>query len=628
MKSGNEVVFEESLSDEWSKDLGVIEVPLDRRPLAYLAAILMFLGLLAAGRILYLGVARADFYGRRAAANLFDERRLPAPRGQITDRYGTVLADNRPTFSALLELRDFLRAPEIEREKVLQAIQDTLNISSGEVWEMIRERNLEQSVYPVLLNNDLTQTQLVALAALENPLLAVSPNFKREYADGPVFASLLGYLGRPTAEDLARDEGLTGEDFIGKAGVEAFYDKRLRGEPGITVVLRDAKGTVLGTEKKSDPVIGKPVRLTIDAELQAYFHRRFREALVSLGRTSGVGLALDPRNGEVLAYLNFPSFDNNIFASPGRSDERKDILNSPRRPLFPRAVAGLYNPGSTIKPLVALAALAENVITPEREIFSPGYLDVPNPFDPEKPTRFVDWRYQGNVNVHAAIAQSSNVYFYEVGGGFGDIAGLGISRLNAWWEKFRLHEPTGIDLPSEESGFLPTPEWKEAKRKRPWLLGDTYNVSIGQGDLLVTPIALLNYVAAIANGGKLYQPVVNAGAGNGKVLADMGGELAAEIAEVRKGMRQTVTSPVGTGWTMHDLPIPVAGKTGSAQVSNNTQENAFFVGYAPSNDPHIALLVLVENSKEGSLNAVPIAKDVFEWYYWNRIVREKNAAKK
>ena len=326
---------------------------------------------------------------------------------------------------------------------------------------------------------------------------------------------------------------------------------------------------------------------------------------------------MDPRTGEVLAYLNFPAYDNDVFNSGGRSEERQKILSDPNRPLFNRAISGLYSPGSTIKPLVGLAAVQEGVISAERTIFSPGYLDVPNPYDPEKPTRFVDWRYQGNVDLSAALAQSSNVYFYEVGGGFGDIRGLGINRLREWWQRFGFGKSTGIDLFGEEEGFLPTPEWKERVSGDPWLLGDTYNVSIGQGDLLVTPIQLLNYAAALANGGVFRKPALVRGKVP-EVIGDIS-KYEGAFLEVRRGMRETVTSPLGTAKLLDDLPIAVAAKTGSAQTKNKAEENAFFIGFAPYEEPEIAILVLVENAKEGSLNAVPIAKDVFRWYAEHRI---------
>jgi penicillin-binding protein 2 len=220
------------------------------------------------------------------------------------------------------------------------------------------------------------------------------------------------------------------------------------------------------------------------------------------------------------------------------------------------------------------------------------------------------------VNLYSAIAQSSNVYFYTVGGGFGDLKGLGIARLKAWWARFGLGKETGIDLPEEGKGFLPDPDWKEKTAGRPWRLGDTYNVSIGQGDLTVTPVQLIRYISAIANGGTLVTPHLYADA---PLHPESLEAYKDEIAVLQEAMRTTVTAPRGTAYLLHDLSLPIAGKTGSAQVENNKAENAFFVGYAPADHPTLALLILVEHAKEGSLNAVPIARDVFAWYDEHRI---------
>ena len=454
------------------------------------------------------------------------------------------------------------------------------------------------------------------------PSLRIEEGFERLYAEPRAFASLLGYVGFPTAKDLEQSPALGSGDFVGKAGVEAFYDQTLRGLPGASVKFRNAKGEVLEEGLGREPKIGSTVTLSIDSEFQSYFARRLEEGLHSLGRTSGVGLAVDPRNGEVLAFVNLPAFDNNALSATGHRDEKRRILESKETPLFIRAVSGMYNPGSTIKPLVGVAALAERVITPAKEIFSPGYLEIPNRYDPSKPTRYVDWRYQGNVNLAAAIAQSSNVYFYVVGGGTEGARGLGVDRLREWWQRFMLGTKTGIDFPGEAAGFLPSIEWKEERGGRAWLLGDTYNVSIGQGDLLLTPIQLVNYIAAIANGGKLYRPTLAMDRPHPEVIGDVSG-YAAEIKEVQGGMRRAVTSSLGTARIMNDLAFPVAGKTGSAQIENNKKENAFFVGYGPyssdGGEANIAIMVLVENSREGSLNAVPVAKDVFAWYYEHRL---------
>jgi penicillin-binding protein 2 len=611
-----EIFFEEALADEWSGDYDVQEVPLDEKPLYQVGIFILLLATVVLGRIFFLNWSNGAFYVDRAEANLGKYERVAAARGVITDRYGTVLAENKAVFSGYLDIREFLRNEDIQNP-TLKGMREVLGISAEDAWNLIRSKNLEKSIEPLILKVDLSQRELVALKELDLPTLLVREGFRRDYPDGRMFSSVLGYIGLPTAKDLEKRPELSGEDFIGKAGVEAYYEDDLRGIPGLKVKLRDARGQELDEHERSAPESGKTLQLTLDADLQRYFYDRMSAALTALDRTGGIGMAMNPKTGEVLALVNFPVYDNNIFTLSGFGEERLSLLRDTTRPLFDRAISGVYSPGSTIKPLVGVAALAERIIEPERTIFSPGYLDIPNPYQPDKPTRFVDWRFQGEVDLGAALAQSSNVYFYEVGGGASGIAGLGITRLRQWWQKFGLEEPTGIDMPGEATGFLPSPEWKERRFGRPWLLGDTYNVSIGQGDLQVTPIALLNYISAIANGGVFHRPVVN-GSAERKILRDLS-RYSYEIKEVQKGMLQAVEAKMGTAHTMNDLPFRVGGKTGSAQINNNANENAFFVGYAPYENPEIAILVMVEDAKQGSLNAVPIAKDVLNWYHGHRI---------
>jgi len=612
-----EVAFEESLQDDWSRDLEVVEVPLGNKPLTYLGIVIVLTVLAVFGRIIFLSFYFGDAYRARAEANLSDIEQRQAPRGLVTDRFGKTLAENQAVFLAALDMKEFLRYEEL-REKTLQVIQSVLGLRISDLMILVEESDPDRFADTILLNNNLDQNQVIQLKSLNLPTLTVESGFKRYYPDGPISASFLGYTGLPSSEDLKDHPNAGRQEFIGKAGIESFYNDVLRGEPGISIRRRDARGNILEKQEKSQPKIGTSLRLTIDSEFQKYFYTRLQDGLASLGRQIGVGLALDPQSGEVLALVTLPSFDNNLFVTPGNQEEKQAVLVSPPKPLFNRAVSGFYNPGSTIKPLVGVAALHEGVITPEKTVFSPGYLDVPNPYDPEKPTRFLDWRYQGDVDISSAIAQSSNVYFYTVGGGFGDIRGLGINRLREWWGRFGFGKATGIGISGEADGFLPSVEWKEKKTGKPWLLGDTYNVSIGQGDILVTPIQILNYIAAIANGGKLYEPVVRKDTPHPTVLRDLS-YLGGEIKEVKKGMRAAVEAPLGTAHLLSGLGFSIGAKTGTAQIKANTEENAFFVGYAPFDHPQIAILVLVENSREGSLNAVPIAKDVLNWYYWNRI---------
>lgn len=635
-KKNNDPAFEDAINDDWSHDLAVAEVPIGNRPLFYLGIVVTGIVLAVFGRIVYLNLANGAYYRTRAEDNIAQYRETPAPRGVIYDREGNILAESKAAFAAVLNAREFVNNPslDVSTEHVAESV---LGISPDDLMARVSAAGAEDFATPIVLAENLSQAELVNLQAAALPTVTVQSDFAREYPQGPIFSSVVGYTGRVSANDLKADPALQSADFIGKTGIEAFYDAELRGKPGTTVQYTNATGQALYKGEESEPVAGGDIHLTIDGGLQSYFYSRLKSGLASLGRTVGVGLAMDPATGEILSLVDLPGFDNNAFSRSGTSTAAtiSRLFSSPDKPLFNRAVNGFYNPGSTIKPLDAVAALVEGVIDPFRNIFSPGYLLVPNPYNSSTPSKYLDWRYQGNVDLSSALAQSSDVYFYIVGGGspaastpllndpsdYG-VGGLGINRLYKWWEAFGLGKTTGIDMPNEAEGFLPTPDWKQKRFGTPWLLGDTYNVSIGQGDLLVSPLQLLDYISAIGNGEKIYRPFLNS-ASTPQVSKDLTG-LLPQIREVQAGMRAGVASPQGTAYSLHDLPFSVCAKTGSAQVSNNTQENALFVGYAPCNDPKIVILILIEHSKEGSLNAVPIAKDVLNWYYLNKIVSQAN----
>ncbi|MBI4094562.1 MAG: hypothetical protein HY436_02015 [Candidatus Liptonbacteria bacterium] len=616
--------LDEALRDEWAADLGIREVPLENRGLLAFGAIVMCAGMLVAVRFLFVGVAQGALYEAKAAGNLSETRELPAPRGVIYDARGVVLAENESSAFVLVDTRVLLEQTEWETPTVAAA-KDILGIEEEAFWRAIETADFEREAGKVLLAPGLTTSQLIQLKERNLPTLVIQEGFRRTYPEGEAFASLIGYAGAVSPEDLKRNPALSRQGLVGKAGLEYFYDDVLRGAAGSYVQYRSATGAPLGEPAVAPPAIGNPLHLTIDAEFQDYFAARFRDHLRALGRTTGVAIALNPKSGSVLALVNFPLFDNNMFSRADAAEERAALLSHPQKPLFNRAVSGIYNPGSTIKPLVAVGALAERIVNGETQFYSPGYLEVPNPYEPDKPSRFLDWRAHGWVDLKSAIAQSSNVYFYLAGGGLEEISGLGLTKLRVWWQNFRLGERTGIDLPFEAEGLLPDEAQKRNTTGEPWRLGDTYNVSIGQGDLLVTPIQLINYTAGIANGGTLMRPYIVSDLHQPVPIADLT-RYAPHIREVQEGMRQAVTSPLGTAYVLNALPVAVAAKTGTTQVVSKTQENAFFVGYAPYEDPKLAILILIENSREGSLNTVPVARDVLEWYYWKRIagVSEKD----
>ncbi|HEY4523455.1 MAG TPA: penicillin-binding transpeptidase domain-containing protein [Candidatus Paceibacterota bacterium] len=586
-----------------------LKLSIENRTFRMLYIIVALLALIFVGRIFYLAWWNGAFYTVRAKQNASEVLFLPAERGAIFDRYGKPIAQNQPVFSASLKVSEYLK----NREIIDRFLYDILGLQANELNDLLSNADLEYSD-SIIVARDIGPEKVIALKSREISGLEVQNDFRRSYPDKEALAHVLGYVNYEGA---------------GKTGLELYYDKALQGLDGTVIRERNAKGEAMADDIIKQPQSGRSLTLTIDAEFERYFYDRFQTGLNQLGRTSGVGLAIDPRNGEILAALSFPSYDNNLFAKRGNEADqaaRAKLLSSSDSPMFNRAISGIYNPASTIKPLVAVAALAEHVVDTTYGIYSPGYIEIPNPYDPGKFIRFLDWRPQGWVNIYSALARSSNVYFYEIGGGFGNLKGLGIDRLISWWKKFGLGFKTGVDIPNESDGFLPNPDEKEKRTGQIWRIGDTYNVSIGQGDLLVTPLQLLSYISVIANGGYLYKPHFNKDSAP-ILLSDLS-SLSSEIKDVQIGMRAGVKESYGISYLLHDLPFPVAAKTGTAQISNNVKTNAFFVGYAPAlngrgdgvaQEPEVAVLVLVEDAKEGSLNAIPIAKDVLNWYYEHRL---------
>jgi len=620
-----DLFLDEAVLDDLSEGLDIVERPLGRRVffVAWIVVCALVVGALI--RIFYLDVINGSTYRSRAFANAGQEIVLRAPRGGIYDRYGTLLVSNQPSFNVTLNLSQVLK-DRAHIDNFLQTVNAIVPIDVAAVARDVVNADLEhQAYYPLAKNISLDQVVRLRNARLA-PII-IENNYTRSYVDGPIFSHIIGYTGLAGAQDLAKDPSLSLTDEVGKAGLEAQYNAWLSGTNGQAVVYEDARGNPLDTKTLRDPVPGDSLYTTIDAALQQETYNALTKQLAALGRTRGAALIIDTKTGAVRALVSIPGYDNNHLTPA--------LFTNPDGPTFNRVISGVYSPGSTIKPLVAFATLEEQIVSPFFKIFSPGYLDVPNPYDPAHPSRFLDWQYQGWVDMFSAIAKSSDVYFYEVGGGFGPLQGLGISRLHQYWDRFGLGAKTGIDLPGEVAGTLPDAASKEARTGQPWRLGDTYNVSIGQGDLAITPVELLRYIAGIAENGKLPTPHVL------KFVKDESGKTvfapsytttqipyknAQDFSYVQRGMVDAVTQPYGTAHMLADVPWSVAGKTGSAQISNNTKENAFAVAYAPVDNPQIAILVLIEDSRQGSLNAVPVVDAILKWYVENRVTTDTRDA--
>lgn len=607
----NKLNFEDIAFSKWAeKHNSQLEVPLPPSAFWLIIGAITGIGVIIFLKIIFINVVNGELYQARAAANINKEFIIPAQRGVITDRFGKPLVVNVPVFDAVIDATLFLGNPNEIKERA-DEIAAILKKSKAEIIKVLSETDWEKGG-EVILGHDIGFEQAEALRRLDLKSLLVKDGYKRHYLDGFAFSHLLGFVG------LNKDNS----GLEGKSGLEKRYDKYLQGVNGKHVVFKDVRGRVLEEKLVKLPHSGYQLKTTIDADFQKYFYQRFQEGLRVLNRNSGAGIALNPKTGEVLALFSFPSFDSNNPAG---------YLQNRYQPMFNRAISGVYSPGSTIKPFWATAVLNEQLVKPTDAFFSKGYLEIPNPYFPDRPSRFLDWKPHGYVDIYSALARSSNVYFYIVGGGYQNQKGLGIERLLKYWDKFGLGKLTGIDLPAEKTGFFYSPEEKRERIGEEWRIGDTYNVSIGQGNLALTPIRLLVSFAGLINDGKVMKPFVAVGAvdnrGNTIVLnkptqtLDFS-DLAPEIYEVKKGLKDAVQKPYGTAQMLNTLPMPAAGKTGSAQIANNSRTNAFFIGYAPADDPQIAILILVENAKEGSINTLPIAYDVLNWYYWNRLAKK------
>ena len=643
-QDGDSFDIEHAIIESYARHLEPLETPLSKNIFTALGIITLIISGVVLSRIFYLNIERGDFYKARSAMNVEDPITIPAARGMIYDRYGKVLADNKASHRVVLNY-GLVKRENLDIQKIVDPLSNVLWMDSAELMDLIKKADLEKSALVTLARN-IIPMQVKWVGELSLRGVEIHEDYQREYEMGPAFSHLLGYTGLAEFNDVK-----------GKVGLEEYYESFVGGKDGVRLVYRDAKNNILDEKFLYAPQNGKDIYTTIDAELQQYFYNRLQSALRNLGRNVGVGIAINPQTGEILSLISLPSYDNNIFTDISLRKLRGGLLSAPFEPLFNRVISGVYTPGSTIKPMVAVAALKEGIVTPETKVFSSGVLEIPNPYYPDQPSRFLDWKAHGWVDVRSALARSSNIYFYAVGGGIpnevqgiGEVRnGLGIEKLKEYWKLFGFGEKTGIDMSGESAGFLPDPQEKESRKKDIWRLGDTYNAVIGQGDFMTTPIQLINYTAAIANGGKIYKPYlvksINEtrapeqgavrGTASDKAIKEFQPEitqdlsyLSGEIKVAQEGMEDAVSKWYGTAYSLSSLAFDSAAKTGSSQVSNNTKTNAFFIGYLPEEtlakagapvEKQIAILVLIENAREGSLNAVPVGKDVLDWYYWNRV---------
>ncbi|HWA31846.1 MAG TPA: penicillin-binding transpeptidase domain-containing protein [Candidatus Paceibacterota bacterium] len=437
----------------------------------------------------------------------------------------------------------------------------------------------------------------------------------REYLT-PGFAHVLGYVSYPAADS----SGIYWQtDFVGKDGLEKEYDKLLKGTNGLKIVETDAGGQIHSENTVDAPKRGQDLVTTIDSRVQKELFELIKNLADSNSFTGGAGVMMDVRNGEMIASTSFPEYDPGILSLGQDKQIINRYLNDKRKVFLDRTLSGLYTPGSIIKPIVALGALAENVIDPYKKILSTGSISIPNPYNPDQESIFKDWRAQGWVDMRQALAVSSDVYFYEVGGGYQDQKGLGIAGIDKYANMFGIDSKTGVDLPDEKSGTIPNPDWK-AKNfpdDPTWRIGDTYHTAIGQYGFQATPLEMVRAIGAIANGGTLETPHFILGDSaktpeTSKINIDP-----ADFAVVHDGMRQSVTE--GTSVALNVPYIDVAAKTGTAQLGvAKNRVNSWVVGFFPYENPEYAFAIVMESGpSSGTVSASSIGRQLLDWMSLN-----------
>ncbi len=579
----------------------------------YLVLVLAFLGLVS--RLVFLQIVQGERYTFLSENNRIRIKRVPGTRGMIFDREGQLLVDSRPSF-------DLIFVPEDSEnpENTLRLLARYLQRDEKELLKTFEENKSRAAFDELVIGRDIDWSAVVAVEAhqLDLPGVTLRARPRRSYADGPMAAHVLGYLGEINQRQLKnlKDQGYVIGDEIGQYGLERRWEELLRGQSGGQQVEVDALGRRVRVLHEVSDVPGYTVHLTLDRQLQA-------TAYEALKGKEGTIVAIDVRNGAVLAMASTPAFDPNVFARGIKADEWTGLIKDQLRPLSNRAIQGQYPPGSTFKIIMTIAGLEEGVIQPEAAISDPGFYTFGN-------RSFRDWKKggHGSVNLHRAIVESCDTYFYQLG------PKLGIDKIAKWARAFGLGEKTGIVLDDEKSGTIPDTEWKRKRFRQPWFPGETVSVAIGQGYVTVTPLQLANMMAAVANGGKLFRPylVSKVESVDGATVREYGPELIRTIdlkpdtlKRLHEALADVVSAPGGTGGAARSPLLAIAGKTGTAQVVEMkggylkteqlayfNRDHAWFVSYAPVDNPQLAIAVLVEHGGHGGDAAAPMAKKVYE----------------
>ncbi len=584
-------------------------------------AFILILTIILISRVFNLQINNYEYYTEESLGNQMRTLPITPTRGDIFDRNGKILATNQLAYRLTL-------TPEKTKDivKTLLALKERKFINDKDIAAFKKYRGRYKNFHSIPLKHKLSEKQ-VAEFLVNNPFIGIDiePYFHRVYPNGASSVHVVGYVSRMNKKDKSfyNKEDYLGTSFVGKTGIERQYETLLHGKNGKKQIERNAAGRVVNTEIIQESKTGVDLYLSIDLDMQ-----KKAESLLK-GRRGSI-VAIDATNGEVLVMVSTPIYNPNWFVNGISHKDYKQLQTSKDIPQLNRAIQGLYPPGSTVKPMVALAGLEQGLITAHSESYCPGFFKLPN-----VKRKFNDWKRSGHgvVNVKDSIAQSCDVFFYELANK------MGIDNLHDGLELFNFGKKTGIDIPGERGGILPSKAWKKINKNEPWYRGETLITGIGQGFMTTSPLQLAVSTAALANKGVIFQPkILKSMQVSGEVIKEVVRGYSKQIPikdihnweNVIDGMKRTIYSPKGTGRRLNKkLSYTLAGKTGTAQVfgldaeeqyiaanlDERLRDHALFTGFAPIESPKIVIAVIVENAGSGSAKAAPLAKKVLDIYF-------------
>lgn len=562
------------------------------------------------GRYFYLQVINHSYYAEQAEKNRIKSNRIKASRGLIYDRNGILLADNVTAYRLLVTPE---KAGDIEQQ--LNQLSGLIPFSDAERADIKQQLQFNPIFKPLIIKDKLSDYEVAAFAVRQHqfPGFHTEPYLIRQYRYPVVLSHVIGYVGKITeqAYQSADKQLYAADDYVGKTGLEKYYEQQLHGQPGVLSTVINAQGKVLSKQIEQAPVNGQQLTLTIDLALQQAAYEAFAD-------NSGSAIAVNPHTGEILAMVSKPGFNSNLFINGISHEDYQTLTASPDKPLFDRSIKGGYEPGSTIKPYMALAGLYHQLIDHDYRYFSRGYFQLPG-----QERRYHDWKRggHGEVDIINSLAESVNVFYYDLA------HRLGIDRIHDFLQPFGFGQLTGIDISGEKQGILPSRGWKRAFRNMVWFPGETVIAGIGQGYFVITPIQMAQALAIFSAKGDINPlHLVKQDIATSRLPMDID---SADWDLIHAGMIAVVNAPNGTGRSIRSDDYLIAGKSGTSQVYGKSEQDiykksedlpkelrnhALFIAFAPAEQPQIAVVVVAEHGSSGSRAAAPIAKKIIDAY--------------